>query len=160
MSREILAYRLLTLHNLYYYLKLMVRIRQAVAEDRFAAFRRDFYENIKIATREVIQVVNLAYAQGAGAAPRPASMMSFVVPMIFMVVIFYFLLIRPQQKKAKEHKALLDNLKKGDRIITSGGIIGTIVKIDDQIVNLEIADKVRIEMGRPYIAGFAPKKIG
>jgi preprotein translocase subunit YajC len=54
----------------------------------------------------------------------------------------------------------LNNLKKGDRIITSGGIIGTIVNIDDQIVNVEIADKVRIEMGRPYIAGFAPKKSG
>ena len=86
--------------------------------------------------------------------------MSFVVPMIFMVVIFYFLLIRPQQKKAKEHKALLDNLKEGDQIITSGGMIGVIISIDDQIVNLEIADKVRIEIGRPYIAGFAPKKGG
>jgi preprotein translocase subunit YajC len=106
-------------------------------------------------------VVNMAYAQGAaGAADAGSPMMSFVVPMIFMVVIFYFLLIRPQQKKAKEHKALLDNLKKGDRIITSGGMIGTIVTIDDQIVNVEIADKVRIEMGRPYIAGFAPKKAG
>ena len=105
-------------------------------------------------------MVNLAYAQGAAAAPEAGSMMSFVVPMIFMVVIFYFLLIRPQQKKAKEHKALLDNLKKGDRVITSGGIIGTIVNIDDQIVNVEIADKVRIEMGRPYVAGFAPKKSG
>ena len=83
---------------------------------------------------------------------------SFVLPMVFMVVIFYFLLIRPQQKKAKEHKALLDNLKRGDRIITSGGIIGTIVNIDDQIVNVEVADKVRIDLGRPYIAGFAPKK--
>lgn len=84
--------------------------------------------------------------------------MSFVLPMIFMVVIFYFLLIRPQQKKAKEHKALLDNLKVDDVVITSGGIIGKIVTIDDQIVNLEVADKVRIKLGRPYITGFAPKK--
>ena len=106
-------------------------------------------------------MVNMAYAQGAAAAPDGGSaMMSFVVPMIFMVVIFYFLLIRPQQKKSKEHKALLDNLKKGDRIITSGGMIGTIINIDDQIVNVEIADRVRIDMGRPYIAGFAPKKSG
>jgi preprotein translocase subunit YajC len=108
---------------------------------------------------EVTPVVNWAYAADAAAGAGQASpMWSFVVPMIFMVVIFYFLLIRPQQKKAKEHKALLDNLKKGDRIISSGGIIGTIVNIDDQVVNVEIADKVRIEMGRPYIAGFAPKK--
>ncbi len=106
-------------------------------------------------------MVNWAYA-AAQAAPGGAegggTMVSFVLPMVFMVVIFYFLLIRPQQKKSKEHKALLDNLKKGDRIITSGGIIGTIINIDDQIVNLEVADKVRIELGRPYIAGFAPKK--
>lgn len=105
-------------------------------------------------------MVNIAYAQGAAGASEAGSMMSFVLPMVFMVVIFYFLLIRPQQKKAKEHKALLNNLKKGDRIITSGGILGTIVNIDDQIVHVEIADKVRIEMGRPYIAGFAPKKSG
>jgi preprotein translocase subunit YajC len=107
-------------------------------------------------------VVNWAYAAGQGVAgtPEASPMWSFVVPMIFMVVIFYFLLIRPQQKKSKEHKALLDNLKKGDRIITSGGLIGTIVNIEDQIVNVEIADRVRIELGRPYIAGFAPKKGG
>jgi preprotein translocase subunit YajC len=98
----------------------------------------------------------MAYAQGAAAAPEAGSMMSFVVPMIFMVVIFYFLLIRPQQKKAKEHKGLLDNLKEGDQIITSGGIIGTIVNIDDHRQRGN-ADKVRIEIGRPYIAGFAQK---
>ena len=106
---------------------------------------------------------NWAYASGGPGrrqSPGAALCGSFVLPMVFMVVIFYFLLIRPQQKKAKEHKALLDNLKKGDRIITSGGIIGTIINIDDQIVNVEIADKVRIDMGRPYIAGFAPKKSG
>jgi preprotein translocase subunit YajC len=105
-------------------------------------------------------VVNWAYAAAAGGAPEASPMWSFVVPMVFMVVIFYFLLIRPQQKKAKEHKALLDNLKKGDRVITNGGLIGTIVVIEDQVVNLEIADRVRIEIGRPYIAGFAPKKGG
>jgi preprotein translocase subunit YajC len=100
-----------------------------------------------------------AAAQGAaGATEGGGTMISFVMPMIFMVGIFYFLLIRPQQKKAKEHKALLDNLKKGDRVITSGGIVGTIANIDDQIVILEIADKVRIEMSRPYIVGFATKK--
>ncbi len=99
-----------------------------------------------------------ALAQAAPGGGEGGGTMSFVLPMVFMVVIFYFLLIRPQQKKAKEHKALLDNLKKGDRIITNGGIIGTIVNIDDQLVNLEIAEKVRIEIARPYIAGFAPKK--
>jgi preprotein translocase subunit YajC len=105
----------------------------------------------------------MAYAQGAAADagnPMTSIMGNPLILMVLMVGIFYFLLIRPQQKKAKEHKALLDNLKKGDRVITSGGIIGTVVNIDDQIVNVEIADKVRVEMARPSIAGFAPKKSG
>jgi preprotein translocase subunit YajC len=107
-------------------------------------------------------VVNWAHAaaQGAAGAPEASPMWSFVVPMIFMVVIFYFLLIRPQQRKAKEHKALLENLKKGDRVITNGGLIGTIVNIEDPLVVIEVADKVRVEVARPYIAGFAPKKGG
>ena len=105
----------------------------------------------------------MAYAQAAAPAadnPMGSIMGNPLILMVLMVGIFYFLLIRPQQKKAKEHKALLDNLKKGDRVITSGGIIGTVVNIDDQIVNVEIADKVRVEMARPSIAGFAPKKSG
>jgi preprotein translocase subunit YajC len=106
-------------------------------------------------------VVNWAYAQGAaGAAPEGIMGIGggMLVPMIAMVVIFYFLLIRPQQRKAKEHKALLDNLKRDDVVITSGGILGKIVSIEDQLVILEIADRVRIQVARPYIAGFAPKK--
>jgi preprotein translocase subunit YajC len=107
-------------------------------------------------------VVNWAYAaaQGAAGATEASPMWSFVVPMIFMVVIFYFLLIRPQQRKAKEHKALLENLKKGDRVITNGGLIGTIVNMEDPLVIIEVADKVRVEVARAYIAGFAPKKGG
>ncbi len=102
-------------------------------------------------------MVNWAHA-AQGGAPEASPMWTFVVPMVLMVGIFYFLLIRPQQRKAKEHRQLLDNLKRGDRVITSGGIIGTIISIEDQIVNLEIGDKVRIEVARPYVSGFAPKK--
>jgi preprotein translocase subunit YajC len=78
--------------------------------------------------------------------------------MLSIFVIFYFLLIRPQQKKAKEHRQFLDNLKRGDRVITSGGLCGEIITIGDQILTLEIADKVRVEVGRGHVAGFAPKK--
>ncbi len=85
-------------------------------------------------------------------------MWTFVAPMVLMVVVFYFLLIRPQQRKAKELRQFLDNLKRGDRVITTGGICGEITAINDQIVTLEVADKVRLEVGRPYIAGYAPKK--
>jgi len=85
-------------------------------------------------------------------------MWTFMAPMVLMVVIFYFLLIRPQQRKAKEQRQFLENLKRGDRVITAGGIIGEIVAINDQILTLEIGDKMRVEVGRPYIASFAPKK--
>lgn len=102
-------------------------------------------------------MVNWAFAaQGGGAEASP--MWTFVVPMIFMVAIFYFLLIRPQQRKAKEHKQMLDNLKRGDRVVTAGGLIGEITSISDQTVTIEIADKVRVDVGRAYVAGFAPKK--
>jgi len=85
-------------------------------------------------------------------------MWTFVVPMVVMVAIFYFLLIRPQQRKSKEHRQLLENLKRGDRVITNGGLLGTIINIEEGLVILEVADKVRVEVGRAYIAGFAPKK--
>jgi len=87
-------------------------------------------------------------------------MWSFVLPMVLMVAIFYFLLIRPQQRKGKEHRALLDNLKRGDRVLTAGGLVGEITSMTEQMVTLEVADKVRVEVARPYITGFAPKKTG
>ena len=102
-------------------------------------------------------MVNWAYA-AQGGAPEASPMWTFVVPMVIMVAIFYFLLIRPQQRKAKEHRQLLETLKRGDRVLTNGGLIGTIVNIEDGLVILEVADKVRIEVARAYIAGFAPKK--
>lgn len=101
---------------------------------------------------------NWAYAAGSGGAAEASPMWTYVVPMIFMVAIFYFLLIRPQQRKSKEHRQLLENLKRGDRIITNGGLMGTVISLEDQIVIIEVAEKVRVEVGRPYIAGFAPKK--
>jgi len=101
-------------------------------------------------------VVNWAYA--AGGVGDAGSMWTAVLPLLLMVGIFYFLLIRPQQKKAKEHRQFLENLKKGDRVITSGGICGEITSISEQTVIMEVADKVRVEVGRPYIAGLAPKK--
>jgi len=78
--------------------------------------------------------------------------------MLSIFVIFYFLLIRPQPKQAKEHRQFLENLKRGDRVITSGGLCGEIITISDQTLTLEIADKVRVEVGRGHVAGFAPKK--
>ena len=71
------------------------------------------------------------------------------IPLILIFVIFYFFLIRPQQKKVKEHKAMVENLKKGDKVVTSGGITGTITRIvDNDKVEIEIADNVTVEVIR------------
>ena len=69
------------------------------------------------------------------------------IPLILIFVIFYFFLIRPQQKKVKEHKSMVENLKKGDKVVTSGGITGTITRVvDNDKVEVEIAENVKVEI--------------
>ena len=71
------------------------------------------------------------------------------IPLILIFVIFYFFLIRPQQKKAKEHKKMVEELKRGDKVITSGGIIGTVERIiDNEKIEVEISDNVKVEILR------------
>lgn len=97
----------------------------------------------------------LAYAMGApggGGGGGTSQLMSFA-PIILIFVVFYFLLIRPQQKRAKEHRSLLSNLKEGDQVITSGGIYGRITGIRDDKITLEISDKVRVKVNRGNIGG-------
>jgi len=98
----------------------------------------------------------LAFAEGAPAAGAAGGgmMAQFqgMIPLILMFAIFYFLLIRPQQKKAKEHRALLDALKKGDQVVTAGGMHGKITSIDDQSVMLEIAPGVNVKYNKGFIA--------
>jgi len=102
-------------------------------------------------------LINIAYAMGqmggAGGESAQGSGLGAFVPIILMFVIFYFLLIRPQQKKSKDHQTMIANLKKGDRVITSGGIYGQIISLDESTANVEIADKVRIKVTRSNIAG-------
>jgi len=81
----------------------------------------------------------------------------FIIPMLIIFVIFYFLLIRPQTKRQKELKAMIDNLAYGDTVITSGGIHGKITGLTDSVVTLEIADKVRIKVSRGAIASVVQK---
>ncbi len=102
-------------------------------------------------------MIDIAYAmaphgQGGGDA---GSFLGALVPMVLIFAVFYFLLIRPQQKKAQEHKTLLENLKKGDGVITNGGLFGKIVSIDGQVVIVEIADKVKVKVSRAHIQGLA-----
>ena len=93
-----------------------------------------------------------AWAQGAaGGGSGDGSLLS-LVPFVLIFVIFYFLLIRPQQKKQKEQKALLEALKKGDKVITASGIWGTITNLGKDTVTLQIADNTKIKMQRDHIA--------
>jgi len=80
------------------------------------------------------------------------------VPLLLIFVIFYFLLLRPQQKKAKEHRDFLGSLKAGDAVVTSGGIHGRITSVEDTIVTLEIADKVRVRVSKGQIASAPERK--
>ena len=99
-------------------------------------------------------LVSIAYAMGQGGAPEggAAGFASFI-PLILMFVIFYFLLIRPQQKRNKEHRGMISNLKKGDRIVTSGGLHGLVTGLDENTLTVEIADKVRVKISRGNVAG-------
>ena len=85
---------------------------------------------------------------GAGGAGGFASFL----PLILIFVVFYFLLIRPQQKTAKQHQAFLNDLKKGDKVITKGGVYGEITGITDTVLTLEIAENIRIKVDRNSIA--------
>ena len=100
--------------------------------------------------------ISNAYAQTAAAAGPLDSVMQFL-PIILMFVVLYFMMIRPQQKKAKEHKSLIDALSKGDEVMTQAGIAGRITKVSDDFVTVEIADKVEVQMQKPSIAMVLPK---
>lgn len=95
-------------------------------------------------------MTSIAYAMGQGGAASGQGSGGFasLIPIILMFVIFYFLLIRPQQKKTKEHREMINQLKKGDRIVTSGGLHGRITATGDQTMTVEIADKVRVKISR------------
>jgi preprotein translocase subunit YajC len=96
-------------------------------------------------------VLSMAPPPPADGAPAPHPLVSFF-PFIILIVMFYFLLIRPQQKRAKEHKALIDSLKSGDKILTSGGIYGVVTNVKDKVVTVRIAENVKIELDKASVA--------
>lgn len=98
-------------------------------------------------------MTSIAYAAGPAAGAGGLGQLGSFLPLILIFVVFYFLLIRPQQKQAKQHQAFLNDLKKGNRIITKGGIFGEIVAIKDAILTLEIAENIQIRVSRDAIAG-------
>ena len=97
-------------------------------------------------------LISPAFAQGAGGAGG-ADMLTSFLPLILIFVVFYFLLIRPQQKKQKEHKAMLAAVRRGDKIVTAGGLIGTVAKvIGDDELSAEIAEGVKVKVARGMVS--------
>jgi len=94
---------------------------------------------------------SIAYAQSAGDASSQSPFFQFI-PLILILVVFWFLIIRPQQKKQKEHMRMVGSLQKGDKVVTNGGIFGTITKVGDDRITLEIASKVNIQIERQQVA--------
>ena len=99
----------------------------------------------------------LAYAMGAGGESGQGGGFSAFIPLILMFGIFYFLLIRPQQKKAKDQREMISSLKKGDKVVSAGGLHGVITGLTDEILTVEIAPKVRVKVSRNQVAGAAKK---
>ena len=105
-------------------------------------------------------VIAPAHAQAAGQA-APGGLFGGgllgMLPMIAIIGVMYFLMIRPQMKRAKEHKAMLEKLSRGDEVITNGGIAGTVTDLGDSFVTVEIADNVRIRVQKGAVANVLPK---
>jgi preprotein translocase subunit YajC len=96
-------------------------------------------------------MMDIAFAQTAPGGGGPGPMVT-LLPFILIFVIMYFMIIRPQQKKVREHREMLNRLKKNDEVMTSGGIYGKVVALAETVVTLEIAPNVRIRVNRPQIS--------
>ena len=101
-------------------------------------------------------LIPVAHAQAAGAPAAPSMMSTLLFPII-LIAIMYFLMIRPQMKRQKEHRAMLDKLSKGDEVITNGGIAGTVAEIGEHCITVEIASNVQVRLQKGAIASVLPK---
>ena len=98
--------------------------------------------------------ISPAYAQGAGGADG----FTTLIPLVLIFAVFYFLLIRPQQKKAKQHREMLGNIRRGDKVVTGGGIIGTVSKVvNDNEIAVEIAEGIKVRVQRGMVAAVLSK---
>lgn len=102
--------------------------------------------------------VTPAYAQDVGGAAGSGSFITSMLPLVAIFVIFYFLLIRPQQKRAKEHKLMVENLRRGDQVVTSGGLLAKVTKVGEgDEVEVEIAQGVKVKLIRSTITAVLSK---
>ena len=97
-----------------------------------------------------------AWAEAAPAAAQQDPLMGFL-PLILIFVVFYFMLIRPQSKRAKEHKKMLEALAKGDEVLTSGGLLGKVTELGENFVEVELADNIKVKVQRQAISSVMPK---
>ena len=101
-------------------------------------------------------LISDAWAQAAPAA-GPGGQLQFVLLMVAFVALFYFMLIRPQQKRAREHQALVSKLAEGDEVVTGGGLLGRVTDVGDTFVTLEVADGVRVKVQKVQVTQLMPK---
>lgn len=105
--------------------------------------------------------ISSAYAQTAPAAPAAGgdfmASMTSMLPLVLMFVVLYFVMIRPQMKKQKEHRAMIDALAKGDEVVIAGGMLGRITKIGDSVLGVEIASGVEVQVQRASVVQVLPK---
>lgn len=99
------------------------------------------------------EILLLAVAQGSAPPGGVGGILNGIAPMLIILGIFYFLIMRPQMKRQKAHQAMLSHLKKGDEVITNGGLVGKVVLVETGVLTLEIADRVKVKVMRNQIAG-------
>ncbi|SEQ57691.1 preprotein translocase subunit YajC [Solimonas aquatica] len=103
-------------------------------------------------------LISSAYAQSAAVAPTsPQGLLQAFWPLLVMIPLFYFLLIRPQTKRAKEHRDMLAKIAKGDEVVTSGGLAGKVVGLGEAYLSIEVADNVQVKVQKSAVTGVLPK---
>jgi preprotein translocase subunit YajC len=107
-------------------------------------------------TEEIIMFISNAYAQAAPAASTESGLLG-MLPLVLMFVVLYFVMIRPQMKRQKEAKAMIEALAKGDEVVTAGGVIGKISKMGDNFIHLEVANGVELQIQRGAVTQVLPK---
>ena len=100
--------------------------------------------------------ISNAFAQ-TGAAASPENSLLGMLPLVLMFVVLYFVMIRPQMKRQKEHKAMIEAVQKGDEVVTAGGLVGKIAKLGDNFIHLEVANGVEVQLQRSAITQVLPK---
>ena len=101
--------------------------------------------------------ISLAHAQTAAPAGGPESTLLSLLPLVLMFVVLYFIMIRPQMKKQKEHKAMIEALAKGDEVVIAGGVLGRVSKLGDSYLHVEVANGVELQVQRPSVIQVLPK---